>query len=84
MSSDVKGAKVTNFISKPYEVETVWNIEQSIRKNCDLENLNANIKRILHYRYEPKYQDKTADNQYKESENENKNEYEEFDENELD
>ena len=52
----VKDAKVTNLITKSFEIDTVWNIEHSIRKGVDLDNLNANIKRILFNRYTPKDQ----------------------------
>jgi superfamily II DNA/RNA helicase len=50
----VKGAKVTNLITKAFEIDTVWNIENSIRKGVDLDNLNANIKRIMLHRHTPK------------------------------
>lgn len=54
MGSIVLGAKVTNFVSKAYEIDTVWNIERSIRQNSELHNLNANITRIMAHTYKPK------------------------------
>ena len=37
---------VTNFITKGYEVDMCINIEKSLRLGVELENVNANIKRI--------------------------------------
>ena len=76
----IKGAKVTNLITKAFEVDTVWNIEHSIRKGVDLDNLNANIKRILKHKHTPKNKEtvknvredlQQENNEFDESENEN-------------
>ena len=40
-------ALVTNFITKRYEVDLVWNIERSVRLGVNLDNVDANIKRQL-------------------------------------
>jgi len=40
-------ALVTNFITKRYEVDLVWNIERSVRLGINLDNVDANIKRQL-------------------------------------
>ena len=47
---------MTNLITKAFAIDTVWNIEHSIRKGVDLDNLNANIKRIMLHRHTPKGQ----------------------------
>ena len=48
------GGLVTNYVTKPYEIDLVWNIERSVRLDCDLHNVNANAKRILNHTYTPK------------------------------
>ncbi len=45
---------VTSYVTKPYEVDLVWNIERSVRLNIDLHNVNANVKRVYNTKYEPK------------------------------
>ncbi len=45
---------VTNYVTKPYEIDLVWNIERSVRLDIDLHNVNANVKRVYNTKYEPK------------------------------
>jgi superfamily II DNA/RNA helicase len=58
LGSPVKGAHVTTFVSRAFEVDTVWNIERSVRLSSDLHNLNANITRILAFSYQPRNVDR--------------------------
>ena len=50
------GGLVTNYVTKPYEIPLVWNIERSVRLDADLHNVNANIKRILTHSHMKKNQ----------------------------
>lgn len=45
------GGLVTNFITNRFEVDLVWNIERSVRLGVELQNVNANIKRLYKYSY---------------------------------
>jgi ATP-dependent RNA helicase DDX28 len=56
LGSQVQQGKVTNLVSRGYEIQTIWNIESCVRLDRDLENLNANIPRILNFTYSPKNQ----------------------------
>lgn len=56
LGSNVNQGKVTNLVSRGYEVQTIWNVESCVRLNRDLDNLNANITRILNFTYSPKEQ----------------------------
>ena len=38
--------KVTTFVTSKHEVDLIWNIEKSVRLNCELDNVNANVKRF--------------------------------------
>ncbi len=48
------GGIVTNYVTKAYEIELVWNIERSVRLGIDLHNVNANVKRIFNTKYTPR------------------------------
>lgn len=57
LSSAKKGGSagiVTNYVTKAYEVDLVWNIERSVRLGVDLHNVNANAKRVFNTRYTPR------------------------------
>jgi superfamily II DNA/RNA helicase len=45
-----KNGKVTNFVSNGYEIKMVQVIETSVRKQLEIENVNANIKRLIDVR----------------------------------
>lgn len=44
------GCMVTNFVAWPREIDIVQKIELSVRKNTELPNVNANIRRIIEER----------------------------------
>jgi ATP-dependent RNA helicase DDX28 len=48
--------KVTNFITNRYEVDLVWNIEKSVRLNCELDNVNANVKKFYKNMYAEEFE----------------------------
>jgi ATP-dependent RNA helicase DDX28 len=45
------GPKVTSFITRAFEVDMVMNIEKAVRLDQHLDNVNANITRILKHKY---------------------------------
>lgn len=48
LGSNIQG-KVTNFITGKNEIELVQKIEKAVRMNCEFENVNPNIKRIINF-----------------------------------
>jgi superfamily II DNA/RNA helicase len=58
--------KVTNFVTNKHEVDLVWNIEKSVRLNCELENVNANVKQFYKKLYGDEFrQDSSKSNREK-------------------
>jgi superfamily II DNA/RNA helicase len=45
-SKNIASGRVTNFVSNKFDADLVWNIERSIRLGVELQDVNANIKRL--------------------------------------
>ena len=45
---------VTSYVTRPYEVDLVRNIERSVRLDIDLHNINSNVKRVYNHKYTPR------------------------------
>ena len=49
--------KVTSLVTKRHEVDLIWNIEKSVRLNCELDNVNANVKRFYKNMYAGEFEE---------------------------
>jgi superfamily II DNA/RNA helicase len=47
LNSKTKNFFVTNYVTKPYELDLVMNLERSIRFENELKNLDGNIKKLI-------------------------------------